>query len=219
MTIVAEDHTIRIEKLELGPFKTNAYIVTCSRTRDSALIDAPAEANIIKDRLKNTIPQYILLTHNHMDHTGALAQLHAELQVPLAAHASDAGNLTPPPDILLNNGDRVSLGELKFTVLHTPGHTPGSLCFSIGCYLISGDTIFPGGPGRTSSPDDFKQIIKSITEKIFILPDDTQIYPGHGNPTVLKNEKREFAIFTSRPHGSNLYGEVLWLSTQTKQKD
>ena len=213
MTIVAEDNIIRIEKSELGPFGTNAYIVTCRVSGYSALIDAPAEANIIKDKLKNTIPQYILLTHNHMDHTGALTQLRAELKVPLAAHASDATNLTPLPEILLSNGDTVSLGEIKFKVLHTPGHTPGSLCFLVGHYLISGDTIFPGGPGRTSTPDDFKQIINSITEKIFVLPDDTQIYPGHGNSTVLKNEKKEFHIFTSRPHESNLCGEVLWIST------
>ncbi len=213
MTIVAEDNIIRIEKFELGPFGTNAYIVTCRVSRYSALIDAPAEENIIKDKLKNTIPQYILLTHNHMDHTGALSQLRAELKIPLAAHDSDARNLTPPAEILLNNGDTVSLGEIEFTVLHTPGHTQGSLCFLVGHYLISGDTIFPGGPGRTSTPYDFKQIINSITEKIFVLPDDTQIYPGHGNSTVLKNEKKEFDIFTSRPHGSNLCGEVLWLST------
>jgi glyoxylase-like metal-dependent hydrolase (beta-lactamase superfamily II) len=213
MTIVVEDNAIRVEKLELGPFGTNAYIVTCRRTQDSVLIDAPAEANIITDKLKNTTPKYILLTHNHIDHIGALAQLRAELKVPLAAHASDARNLTSPPEILLNDGDTVWLGELKFTVLHTPGHTPGSLCFGVGRYLISGDTIFPGGPGKTSSPDDFEQIIKSITEKIFVLPDDTQIYPGHGNSTVLKNEKEEFAVFASRPHEPNLCGDVLWLST------
>jgi hydroxyacylglutathione hydrolase len=212
MTIVAEDDAIQIERLELGPFGTNAYIVTCRRTRDSALIDAPAEANIIIDRLKNTTPKYILLTHNHMDHVGALAQLRAELKVPLAAHSSDTRNLTSPPEILLNNGDTVWLGELEFTVLHTPGHTPGSLCFRFGRYLISGDTIFPGGPGKTSSPDNFEQIIESITEKIFILPDDTQIYPGHGNSTVLKKEKGEFAVFASRPHEPNLCGDVLWLS-------
>jgi glyoxylase-like metal-dependent hydrolase (beta-lactamase superfamily II) len=213
MTIVAEDDAIQIEKLELGPFGTNAYIVTCRKTRDSVLIDAPAEANIITDKLKNTTPKYILLTHSHMDHIGALAQLRAELQVPLAAHASDTGNLTLPPEILLNNGSSVWLGELKFAVLHTPGHTPGSLCFRVGRYLISGDTIFPGGPGKTSSPDDFRQIIKSITERIFVLPDDTQIYPGHGDSTVLKKEEEEFAVFASRPRNSHLCGDVLWLST------
>jgi hydroxyacylglutathione hydrolase len=213
MTIVAEDNAIRVEKFELGPFGTNAYIVTCLRTRDSALIDAPAEAKIITAKLKNTTPKYILLTHNHMDHIGALAQLRAELEVPLATHVLDAGNLTSPPEILLNNGDTIWLGELKFTVLHTPGHTPGSLCFRVGHCLISGDTIFPGGPGRTNSPDDFKQIIKSITEKIFVLPDGTQIFPGHGNSTVLKKEKEEFAVFASRPHEPDLCGEVLWFST------
>jgi len=211
MTIVAEDNAIRVEKLELGPFGTNAYIVTCQKTRESVLIDAPGETNVIIDKLRNTMPKYILLTHNHMDHIGALAQLRAELRVPLAAHASDARNLTSPPEILLNDDDTVWLGELKFTVLHTPGHTPGSLCFRVGRYLISGDTIFPGGPGKTGSPDDFRQIIKSITEKIFVLPEDTQIYPGHGDSTVLKKGKDEFAIFTSRPQAPNLCGDVLWL--------
>ena len=213
MTIVAEDDAILIERLELGPFGTNAYIVTCRKTRDSALIDAPAEANIITDKLKNTTPKYILLTHNHMDHIGALAQLRAELKVALAAHPSDIGNLTTAPEILLHDGDRIRLGRLELTMLHTPGHTPGSLCFKVGRYLISGDTIFPGGPGKTSSPHDFRQIIKSITEKIFVLPDDTQIYPGHGNSTVLKNAKEEYAVFASRPHEPNLCGDVLWLST------
>ena len=212
MTIVAEDDAIQIERLELGPFGTNAYIVTCRKMRDSALIDAPAEANIIIDKLKNTNPKYILLTHNHMDHIGALAQLRAGLKVPLAAHALDAGNLTSPPEILLSDGNTVSLGNLKFEVLHTPGHTQGSLCFMAGRYLISGDTIFPGGPGKTRSPAAFKQIIESITGKILVLPDDTQIYPGHGDSTVLKKEKDEFTIFSSRPHNPDLCGDVLWLS-------
>jgi len=212
MTIVAEDDAIQIERLELGPFGTNAYIVTCRKMRDSALIDAPAEANIIIDKLKNTNPKYILLTHNHMDHIGALAQLRAGLKVPLAAHALDAGNLTSPPEILLSDGNAVSLGNLKFEVLHTPGHTQGSLCFRAGRYLISGDTIFPGGPGKTRSPAAFKQIIESITGKILVLPDDTQIYPGHGDSTVLKKEKDEFTIFSSRPHNPDLCGDVLWLS-------
>jgi len=114
---------------------------------------------------------------------------------------------------LLNEGDVLWLGELEFTILHTPGHTPGSLCFRVGRYLLSGDTIFPGGPGKTSSSDDFRQIIKSITKKIFVLPDDTRIYPGHGDSTVLRKEKDEFAVFVSRPHARDLHGDVLWLET------
>ncbi len=213
MVIVAKDDAIQIERLELGPFGTDAYIVICQETRDSVLIDAPAEANTIMDRLKSTNPKYILLTHNHMDHIGALAELWTGLKVPLAAHALDARNLPSPPEILLSDGDTVSFGNLKFEVLHTPGHTPGGLCFKAGCYLISGDTIFPGGPGKTWSPADFKQTIESITGKIFVLPDDTQIYPGHGDFTVLRKEKDEFAVFSSRPHNSDLYGSVLWLSS------
>ena len=213
MTIVVEDDAIQIERLELGPFGTNAYIVICRKTQDSVLIDAPAEANIIMDRLKSTNPKYILLTHNHMDHIGALAELQAGLKVPLAAHALDAGNLPSPPEMLLNDGDTVTIGNLKLEVLHTPGHTPGSLCFKVGCYLISGDTIFRSGPGKTKSSADFKQIIKSMTEKIFVLPDATQIYPGHGDSTVLKKEKDEFAVFSSRSHSPDLCGDVLWHSS------
>jgi len=213
MVVVAEDDAIQIERLELGPFGSNAYIAICQKTRDSVLIDAPAEASTIMDRLKSTNPQYILLTHNHMDHIGALAELQAGLKVPLAAHTLDAGNLPSPPEMLLSDSDTVSFGNLKLEVLHTPGHTPGSLCFKAGRYLISGDTIFPGGPGKTRSPADFKQIIESITGKIFVLPDDTQIYPGHGNFTVLKKEKDEFAVFSSRAHNPNLCGDALWLSS------
>ena len=217
MTVAVEDTdeigSIQIERLELGPFDTNAYIVTCRKTKDSALVDAPAESDVIIDKLKNTKPKYILLTHNHMDHIGALAQLRNELKVPLAAHAADAGNLVPPPEMLLSDGDTIWVGNLKLTVLHTPGHTPGSLCFRVARYLISGDTIFPGGPGKTNSPADFNQILKSITGRIFVLPDDIRIYPGHGDSTVLKKEKDEFAVFASRPYDSHLCGDVLWLST------
>ncbi len=213
MAIVVKDDALQIERLELGSFGTNAYIVICQKTGDSLLIDAPAEPGTIMDRLKTTNPKYILLTHNHLDHIGALAELRSRLKVPLAAHDLDAGNLSSPPEISLSDGDTVTLGKLKFEVLHTPGHTPGSLCFKVSCYLISGDTIFSRGPGKTGSPSDFKQIVKSITEKILVLPDDTQIYPGHGAATVLKKAKDEFAVFSSRPHNPDLCGDVLWLSS------
>lgn len=212
MAIVVKDDDVQIERLELGPWPSNAYIVVCLKTRDSVLIDAPAEASVIINSLKGSNPKYILLTHNHQDHTGALAELHSRLKVPLVAHTLDTGNLPVTAERLLSDGDTISLGNLRFEVLHTPGHTPGGLCFKVGRYLLSGDTIFPGGPGHTRSPEALRQIIKSITEKIFVLPDDTPIYPGHGDATVLKKEKDEFAVFASRPHDPNLCGDVLWLS-------
>jgi hydroxyacylglutathione hydrolase len=213
MVVVAKDDNIQIEKLTLGPFGTNAYIIVCQKTHDSVLIDTPAEANTILERLKGTNPKYILLTHNHMDHLGALSELHSKLKVPLAAHASDAGNLPSKPEILLNDGDTISVGELTIEVIHTPGHSPGSLCFKVGRHLMSGDTIFPGGPGRTKAPDELKRLINSITEKILVLPDDTAIHPGHGESTVLKKEKDEFAVFSSRSHDPNLYGDIIWLKS------
>jgi glyoxylase-like metal-dependent hydrolase (beta-lactamase superfamily II) len=213
MVVVAKDEDIQLEKLELGPFGVNAYIAICQKTGDSLLIDTPAEASAIMDRLEGTNPKYILLTHNHFDHLGALAELHSKLKVPLAAHALDAAGLPSPPDLLLSDGDDISVGSLKFEVMHTPGHTPGSLCFRVGGYLISGDTIFSGGPGKTGSPGAFRQIIESITTKIFVLPDDTQIYPGHGDSTVLNKEREEFAVFSSRPHDPNLCGDIVWLSS------
>ena len=213
MVVVAKDNDIQVEKLETKPFGTNAYVIICRQTRDSVLIDAPADTGAILERLKDTNPRYILLTHNHMDHLGALAQLKFKLKVPVAVHALDAKALPSPPDMLLNDGDIVSFGKARLKVLHTPGHTPGSLCFLASNYLMSGDTIFPGGPGKTWSPAGFRQIIKSITDKIFVLPDNTQIYPGHGDSTVLKKEKDEFAVFSSRTHDPNLCGDVLWLSS------
>jgi glyoxylase-like metal-dependent hydrolase (beta-lactamase superfamily II) len=213
MAVVVKDENIRIERLELKPYGTNAYIIICLKTKDSALVDAPGEPGKIMNGLKNTNPGYILMTHNHMDHMMALAELQSVLKVPVAAHALDSANLPVPAEILLNDGDVISVGELKVDVIHTPGHTPGSLCFRIENYLLSGDTIFTAGPGNTRSPDTFRQIVKSLTEKIFVLPDDTRIFPGHGDSTVLKKEKDEFAVFSSRPHKSNLCGDVIWLSS------
>ncbi len=213
MDIIMKDNNIRIARLELGPWGTNAYTIVCLETGDSVLIDAPANANIIIKSLQGTNPRYILLTHNHMDHTGALQELRSRMGIPLAAHSADSIGLSSPPEIMLNDGDVVLFGNVKLEVLHTPGHTPGSLCFKTGKYLISGDTIFPGGPGKTNSPADFRQIIKSITEKILVLPEDTEIYPGHGESTVLKKERDEFTVFTARQHDPNICGDILWLSS------
>lgn len=213
MLTVEKDDQILIDKLEIAPFGTNAYIMVCRATGDSVLVDAPGEANRIVEQLKGTNPRYILMTHGHMDHVGALSELKSRLRIPIAAHPSDAGSLPSPPDIQLNDGDEIFFGTVRLKVFHTPGHTPGSVCFLTGQYLISGDTIFPGGPGRTNTPDDLKRIIESITDKIFLLPDDTRVHPGHGGSTVLKKEKEEFAVFSSRPHDPNLCGEVLWLSS------
>jgi hydroxyacylglutathione hydrolase len=210
MATVAKNECIQIERYELGPFGTNSYIMTCLKTGDSAVFDAPGDAPKILGQLKKTNPRYILMTHSHMDHTGALAQLKSALNVPIAAHTADAGKMPIAPDTLLADGQAITLGNIQLTAMHTPGHTPGSLCFYTKGYLISGDTLFPDGPGKTGSPADFRKIVESLKHKIFTLPENTQVFPGHGNHTVLGKEKQAFEAFFARPHDPNLCGDVLW---------
>ena len=213
MSVVVNDEDIRIEKLQLGPYGTNCYIVVCNKTKESLVIDAPGEVEKIIEKLRDTQPKYILLTHDHMDHTGALPALRSELNVPMGAHTLDSSQISPSPEISLKDGDTISLGNLSFNVIHIAGHTPGGLCFKSGIHLFSGDSIFPGGPGKTWSPAYLKQLIDSLKSKIFVLPDDTHIYPGHGEITNLKKEREEFAVFESREHNPDLCGDVLWLKS------
>ena len=129
----------------------------------------------------------------------------------LAVHpAEDRRSLPFRPDMELSHGDTLITGNVRIEVIFTPGHTPGSICFKIGKYLLAGDTVFPGGPGHTDNPDAFRQIIHSITSKLFTLPDETEIYPGHGSSTTLAAVKAEYAGFASRDHSPGLCGDVLW---------
>jgi len=210
MKIVAENDNIRIERLCLGAFSTNAYIVICQCTGDRVVIDAPGEAKRILKQLGGANPEYVLITHNHADHTGALAALKTALNVPIGIHASDAGNLGLSPERLLKDNDTVEFGKVRLTVLHTPGHTGGSICFYTDAFLLAGDTLFPNGPGQTGSADAFRQIIQSLQDKLFKLPDDTLVFPGHGESTNIGREKKAFKAFWAKPRDPNMYGDVLW---------
>lgn len=207
-----QDESLRMVRLDLGPYGTNCYVVSCLRTGLSLVIDAPGEPAEILKALVGTDPHLILITHAHPDHYGALAELRARLAIPVAAHPLDADHLPVTVDRFLKDGDRIEIGALRFSVLHTPGHTPGSLCLLIGDILIAGDTLFPGGPGRTVSPGDFRQILQSLQTKIFPLPDSVRIYSGHGEPTLLSRERPLFEAFAARHHDPNLCGDVVWES-------
>lgn len=214
MEDIIQDDKVRIIRLELKPFGTNTYIVVCRDTNESLIVDVPGETNIILSHLKGTVPKYIIITHSHFDHIVALAELKDDLGVPVAIHSLDANKLPFSPDIELSDGDCLHIGHIEFKVLHTPGHTPGSICLLINNFLISGDTIFPGGPGKTSNSGAFKQILSAISNKIFALPDDIVIYPGHGDSTDIGKERAEFAAFNSVSHDPNLHGDVLWRSSK-----
>lgn len=205
------DGEIRIKKLETQPFGTNCYIVVCPQSGEGIIVDTPGEASRILAEAGDISVRYIIITHTHLDHLGAFQEVRDSLKAEVAVHPLEAGALPSPPDLTLEDGDVVSFGEVNSKVLHTPGHTPGSLCLLMGKHLFSGDTLFPNGPGKTRDPATFEQVVNSITEKLFVLPDDTLVYPGHGDDAILGEEKQNFAIFSSRPHTPGLCGDVLWL--------
>jgi len=118
-----------------------------------------------------------------------------------------------PADVELGDGDVIAFGQSSLTVLHTPGHTPGSVCFLIGGHLVAGDTLFTGGPGRTGSRQSFRQIVQSIESKIYTLPDGTLVHPGHGDGTTVGASKEEYSVFKRRRREREPYGDVLWESS------
>lgn len=183
---------MQVTKLTLGPYDNNVYVVVCPRTKDSAVIDASFDAGRIAEAAAGTNVRYILLTHSDADHIDVLQELRTRLSVPVGVHAADAGRLPAPPDFEITDGQDITVGDVTLHALFTPGHAPGSLCFYAdgGNTLFSGDTLFPGGPGATrGNKEHFTQIIDAIRAKLFVLPDDTLVRPGHGTDTTIGAEK------------------------------
>ncbi|MFC1919628.1 MBL fold metallo-hydrolase [Chloroflexota bacterium] len=208
-----EESVITVKKLTIGIYGTNSYLVSCVQTGHVMLIDAPGSFKEFEPHIKGLNIKLIVLTHTHLDHIQALEDLRDRLKVPLAMNSAEADQVQPPPDMIVQDGDTLSVGKLDFRVIHTPGHTSGGICLLNAKHLFSGDTLFPGGPGKTLKPAQFHQIVDSITKKLFPLPNDILVYPGHGLDTVLGKEKEEFAVFSSRQHPDDLCGDVLWLTS------
>ncbi|HEX5505046.1 MAG TPA: MBL fold metallo-hydrolase, partial [Thermomicrobiales bacterium] len=170
---------MRLTKLALGPMDNNVYVVACERTGESVVVDASHDAARIA-AAAGTDVRMILLTHGDRDHVDALQDLRARLGVPVGVHPADAAMLPAPPDFTLADGQTIAVGDGSLRVIHTPGHTPGSVCFYFDSTLVAGDTLFPGGPGATrGDAEKFAQIIASVRDRLFPLPDDTAVCPGH----------------------------------------
>jgi len=175
-----------------GPMDNNTYLLICPSTRDAVLIDASGEAEelIRAARDRNARVRSILMTHGHNDHWPALGSLRDAWGAAVGIHLDDADMLPLTPNFALTQDQRIAFGAVQVQVLHTPGHTPGSVCFYGDGHLFSGDTLFPGGPGNTKQPlGDFPRIMRSLREQLFTLPDRTYVFPGHGEPTTIGRER------------------------------
>ena len=213
MPVHFEDDTVRIHKTVASPYDNNAYIIVCRATNKSLIIDTPKDAAAVLAEAKDTDVVSVAITHGHGDHIEGYAEFRAGLTAPFGLHKDDADRLLPHvSEFSLEDGATIEVGELSFKLMHTPGHTPGGVCLLLGKHLFSGDTLFPGGPGKTQTPEALKQVITSITERLFVLPDDTNVYPGHGSDTTIGASKAEYAVFASRDHAADLSGDVLWRS-------
>jgi glyoxylase-like metal-dependent hydrolase (beta-lactamase superfamily II) len=205
-----------VASITVGMFEENTYLYACPQTREAVIIDPGDEPKRILAKIEELrlIPKYILNTHGHIDHIGAIDAVSAVYPVPLAIHPSDEYLYTnermarnygrrPPlvkrkADILLKEGDTISFGTLTLEVLYTPGHTQGGVCFVSRPYCVfSGDTLFHRSIGRTDlEGGNYEQILASIREKLYTLDDDLVVFPGHGDPTTILEEKHENPFVT-----------------------
>ena len=193
----------------LGPFATNAYLVTCEETRETAVIDVGFDAVSIADeiRRRSLVVRYLLNTHAHYDHAAAMAELQERVGGSYWLHPDDRALLDAltmqglafglpaaraPAEIHgLAEGQRLELGREALSVLHTPGHSPGSVTFRWGSWLWVGDVLFAGSIGRTDLPGgSFEVLSESIRTKLFPLGDDARVLPGHGPETTIGVERR-----------------------------
>lgn len=193
--------------------KTNSYIIIDEQSKEGMIVDPAAEperiikmAKVLGIKLK-----YIVLTHCHSDHIWAAPEVQEALGGKILIHTLEKDSLNDPDQTLyetlgleekiididarVNDGDILHLGHIQFKVIHTPGHTKGGMCLYCAeeGFLLSGDTLFSGSWGRTDLPSsNFQDIITSISNKLMILPEDTIVYPGHGKPTMIKEEERVY---------------------------
>ena len=212
---MTEGDALRVCVMEVGPLVVNAYIVATTSSKKAVIVDPGDDGDAIlrEVRDRGLSVEKILLTHGHFDHVGAVRLLREKTGAPVHIHAEDASRMAtarrqglmfglsvddpPPPDVIVGEGDRIGFEGHEFRVVHTPGHTPGCVSYLCGRMAFVGDLIFAGSIGRTDLPGgSHERLLESVREKIFVLPDDTVIFPGHGPSTTVGEEKRSNPFFT-----------------------
>jgi glyoxylase-like metal-dependent hydrolase (beta-lactamase superfamily II) len=185
-----EDADVRVDKLVVGPFENNVFVVRSKHTGEAVLLDAANEHELLLEVSRATGVRRVLTTHGHFDHIQAVTAVRdAGIDVGIA---SEDAAMLPSYDFTILDDEVIAVGDLRLRTIHTPGHTPGSTSFLLEGkpLLFSGDTLFPGGPGNTKFDNaSFEQIIESIGRRLFTLPDDLLVLPGHGLDTTIGTER------------------------------
>ncbi|MFD4254148.1 MBL fold metallo-hydrolase [Amycolatopsis thermoflava] len=199
---------LAITKLSVGPMDNNAYLLVCRRQNEALLIDAAADPERISDLIGHgpdrPALRTIVTTHQHADHWQALGAVAGAYGANTAAHPLDASALPVPPDFLVEDGDTLTVGDCTLEVIHLRGHTPGSIALLYrdedgSTHLFTGDSLFPGGVGKTNSPEDFESLLGDVETRVFgRLPDETWFYPGHGDDSTLGAERPKLAEWRER---------------------
>ena len=215
MTEVYADDLVTVEQFaDIGPYGNNAYIV---RPRDgtapATVIDMPLGFEAVVEALAGRAVARVVVTHSHLDHVGAWDLMRETLGARVLFGEAETEIEEGREYGRLADGEEIAIGRASMRVIHTPGHTPGSICLLLGGALFSGDTLFPGGPGASRSPEALRQEIDSIVTRLYPLPGDTLVLPGHGPGTTIAESRREYEAFASREHDPDLHGDVLWLES------
>jgi glyoxylase-like metal-dependent hydrolase (beta-lactamase superfamily II) len=201
---VRELAELMVTKASVGPMDNNAYLLRCRRTDASLLIDAADEPDTLLGLLGDQPLGTIVTTHQHQDHWAALGAVVKATDASTVAGRDDAEGIPVRTDRPVDDGDRVEFGGISLEVIHLVGHTPGSIALLYddptgAPHLWTGDSLFPGGPGRTTSPEDFASLMADLEVKVFDrLPDETWFYPGHGDDSTLGAERPHLGEWRAR---------------------
>ena len=197
---------LSITKLAVGPMSNNAYLLRCTETGEGLLIDAANEADRLADlvRLDGPPVAAVLTTHQHQDHWMALEAVVADAQAAVYAGVEDADALPVAVDERLSDGDSITVGDVTLDIIGLRGHTPGSIAVLYQDptghpHLFTGDSLFPGGVGKTTTPEDFTSLLDDVTARVFeVLPEETWFYPGHGDDSTLGEQRPHLAEWRER---------------------